>query len=142
MKFVKDTIIINIIDSDHNIFEIIINSDNVNDIFIMNNKKLSVYDMYLYFTNIFEHINNDYFIELYNTDKYIRITFREYKDNTYLIKSILWIQEKKYKYINDDSYLVIIEEIIEEINNTPPPSITFYDYIIGFVKRLNPFRIE
>lgn len=142
MKFVKDTIIINIIDLNHNIFEIIINSDNINDIFIVNNKKLSIYDMYLYFTNIFEHINNDYFIELYNTDKYIRITFREYKDNTYLIKSILWIQEKKYKYINDDSYLVIIEEIIEEINNTPPPSITFYDYIIGFVKRLNPFRIE
>ena len=136
MKFVKDKIIINIINSDHNVFEIIINSDNKNDIFVTSNNKLSIYDMYLYFINIFEHLDDEYFIELYNTDKYIRVTFREYRDNTYFIKSILWIQEKKYKYINDDSYLVIIEEIVEEINKDQPPKlITFYDYIIDFIER-------
>ena len=131
IKFVNDKIIINLINMQQNIFEIIINSENLNDILIINDNKLSLYGFYLVLIDLFELIN-DYFIELFNNDKYIRITFR---DNSFNVKCILWIKEKKYKYIDDNSYLEIIDQVIEEINNTPK-TITFYDYIISLIKKI------
>ena len=131
IKFVNDKIIINLIDMQQNIFEIVINSETLNDIFIINDSKLSLYGFYLILIDIFEQINENYIIELYNNDKYIRITFR---DNSYVLKCILWIKEKKYKYIDENSYLEIIAQVIEEINT--PKQITFFDYIITLIKKI------
>lgn len=131
IKFVNDKIIINLIDMQQNIFEIIINSENLNDIFIINDNKLSIYGFYLILIDIFEQINDNYFIELYNNNKYIRITFR---DNSYMVKCMLWIKEKKYKYIDDNSYLEIIDQVIEEINKPKP--ISFFDYVISLIKKI------